>query len=77
MADGFMRGFAALGSVHDAEQVLQVSEGAVGLFVLASEHIHRFGRFHFDGFAPVGSGPRGAEVPLKVREGRFHANQIV
>jgi len=72
-----MRGFASLGPVHDAEEVFQIGKGPGGLFVLASEHIHRFGRLHLDRLAPVGSGPCCAEISLKVCEGRFHANQIV
>jgi hypothetical protein len=66
MADGFMRGFAALGPVYDAEEVFQIGEGPGGLSILAGEYIHRFGRFHLDRFAPVGGGPGRAEVPLKV-----------
>jgi len=72
-----MRGFAGLGPAHDPEKVFQIGKGPGGVFVLASEHIDYFGRFHFDRLAPIGGGPCGTEIPLKVREGRFHANQIV
>jgi hypothetical protein len=67
-----MRGFAAVGPVHNAEEVLQIGKWPGGLFVLASKHIHRLGRFHLDCLTPVSSGPRCAEIPLKVCEGRFH-----
>jgi hypothetical protein len=77
MADGFMRGLAALRLAHYAKKMLQIRKGPGGVLVLASEHINNFGRFHLDGLSAIGGGPCCAEVPLKVREGRFHANQIV
>jgi hypothetical protein len=77
MADGFMRGLAALGLAHDAEEMLQIGKGPGGVLVLASEHINHFGRFHLDRLSAIGGGPCCAEIPLKVCESRFHANQIV
>jgi hypothetical protein len=62
---------------HDAEEMLQIGKGLGRVLILSSEHINHVGRFHLDCLAPIGGRTCCAEIPLKVCEGRFHANQIV
>ena len=72
-----MGGLGALRAADDAKKGLQVGKRADGLVARPGEDIGGGAGFDLDRFAPICGGAGGAEIPLKVGEGRFHENQIV